>query len=91
MTAAQLAYAAAAQAIRSTRNDGFVEEEIAAKKRTEVRFILGQLAADLWRKAGVRACRVCGCTEEDACDGGCSWAGSSLCSSCAPRPRKKKR
>lgn len=35
----------------------------------------------------VRACRVCGCTEENACDGGCYWVddpeGGDLCSRCA--------
>lgn len=30
-----------------------------------------------------RRCRVCGCTELQACPGGCSWAGADLCSSCA--------
>jgi hypothetical protein len=29
------------------------------------------------------ACRVCGCTEDNACPGGCSWAGPELCSRCA--------
>lgn len=32
-------------------------------------------------------CRVCGCTEEEACPGGCIWANSAatLCSQCAVR------
>lgn len=28
------------------------------------------------------ACRVCGCTKENACPGGCSWVGVGLCSRC---------
>jgi hypothetical protein len=35
----------------------------------------------------VRSCRVCGCTEDRACEGGCSWLPiphDSLCSACAP-------
>lgn len=28
------------------------------------------------------ACRICGCTENNACDGGCSWAEDNLCSAC---------
>lgn len=28
-------------------------------------------------------CRVCGCTDEHACDGGCGWAADGLCTSCA--------
>lgn len=32
----------------------------------------------------MKECRVCGCTDNDPCAGGCSWAkGSDLCSSCA--------
>ena len=32
------------------------------------------------------ACRTCGCTDDRACAGGCSWVEADLCSSCAPRP-----
>lgn len=28
-------------------------------------------------------CRVCGCTDERACAGGCSWVEADLCSVCA--------
>ncbi|ACL61709.1 hypothetical protein [Methylobacterium nodulans] len=28
-------------------------------------------------------CRDCGCTQEDACPGGCGWAGEDQCSTCA--------
>jgi hypothetical protein len=31
------------------------------------------------------ACRVCGCTEDAACPGGCLWAAPGLCSQCAAR------
>jgi hypothetical protein len=35
----------------------------------------------------VRSCRVCGCTDDEACDGGCEWVddpqGGDLCSACA--------
>jgi hypothetical protein len=27
-------------------------------------------------------CRVCGCTEDRACEGGCSWVEPALCSDC---------
>lgn len=30
-------------------------------------------------------CRVCGCTDDDGCEEGCSWVEDELCSSCAPR------
>lgn len=29
-------------------------------------------------------CRVCGCTDEDACDPPCSWFSDDLCSACVP-------
>ena len=36
--------------------------------------------------AGERACRVCGCTEHDACvdlfGGPCHWVEADLCSAC---------
>ncbi len=28
-------------------------------------------------------CRVCGCTEDNACQGGCYWVEPELCSACA--------
>lgn len=31
----------------------------------------------------MRTCRICGCTDDYACPGGCYWVGWSLCSKCA--------
>lgn len=31
------------------------------------------------------ACRVCGCTDQTPCPGGCSWAAPGLCDRCAER------
>lgn len=28
-------------------------------------------------------CALCGCTDEQACPGGCSWVAPGLCSRCA--------
>ena len=33
---------------------------------------------------GVRHCVKCGCTDEHACVGGCSWVTADRCSRCAP-------
>lgn len=33
-----------------------------------------------------RTCRVCGCTDNRACEGGCSWVGDTLCSKCQVVP-----
>ena len=30
-------------------------------------------------------CQICGCTNSAACEGGCSWVGPHLCSSCIGR------
>lgn len=30
----------------------------------------------------VRTCRVCGCTDDHACEGGCEWIEWDLCSKC---------
>jgi nucleoside 2-deoxyribosyltransferase len=32
-----------------------------------------------------QVCRVCGCTQDNACSGGCSWVKPDLCSCCADR------
>jgi hypothetical protein len=32
---------------------------------------------------GRHICRICGCWEDEACDGGCAWAEPDLCSACA--------
>lgn len=47
--------------------------DLVAKGRTNVHLIGG-------------ICRECGCTDDDACDGGCAWVDHdhTLCSSCAP-------
>ena len=29
-----------------------------------------------------RKCRICGCTDAQACEGGCTWIGDDLCSNC---------
>ncbi len=38
-------------------------------------------------------CRVCGCSNEQCCPGGCVWAEPNLCSRCAlgrPLPRRRR-
>jgi hypothetical protein len=39
----------------------------------------------------VRRCRVCRCTDEDGCDGGCSWVEPDLCSACVPPPQARQK
>jgi hypothetical protein len=33
-------------------------------------------------RQGLRSCRVCGCTNDFACDDGCYWVEADLCSTC---------
>ncbi len=37
----------------------------------------------------VRTCRVCGCTDQYACDGGCWWVERDLCSACTNKQPQK--
>jgi hypothetical protein len=30
----------------------------------------------------MRSCRICGCTDDRACPGGCAWVAEDLCSAC---------
>lgn len=32
----------------------------------------------------IATCRVCGCTDDEACVGGCWWVEADLCSGCQP-------
>lgn len=52
----------------------------------EARKVMG----NMYRAAGVRACRVCGCTDDEACEGGCGWVEDDLCSECVPKLAPKK-
>ena len=38
-------------------------------------------------EGGARRCRSCGCTDEQACPGGCSWTAPDLCSVCAGKEK----
>lgn len=51
------------------------------RARTQDQEIAALRAQDV--AAGSRQCRVCGCTQNVACPGGCSWVEDDLCSECA--------
>lgn len=36
------------------------------------------------------SCRACGCTENNACPGGCSWAEEDLCSKCSEERQRRR-
>src|SRR5262245_60129417 len=35
-----------------------------------------------------RRCRICGCTDERPCVGGCFWVAADLCSNCGASPTR---
>jgi hypothetical protein len=65
----------------------------------DVAGVLGHLEA--WDMPGIPKCRVCGCTDDHACPGGCRWVedpvvdypadlmgpAGDLCSACLPLVR----
>jgi ParB/RepB/Spo0J family partition protein len=62
--------------------------------RSEIQYVLGQNAKfepdpnaydNDWEDEEERACRVCGCTDDYACDEGCEWVEDDLCSQCAKK------
>jgi len=34
------------------------------------------------QRRDLRHCRICGCSDDDPCDDGCTWAEGNLCSAC---------
>jgi len=46
----------------------------------------GEIATEL-RAQEARRCRVCGCSNAVACEGGCEWVEENLCSKCDLRGR----
>lgn len=43
---------------------------------------LSDLGKQALKQLVPRMCRRCGCTEDRACKGGCSWADRDLCTAC---------
>ena len=55
----------------------------AAKRNSAVSDIIERIAAKTRGQCKVKKCRRCGCTEDRACAGGCSWvADTDVCSAC---------
>jgi hypothetical protein len=51
----------------------------ASRSQLSVDERLGEQAGE---QSAVRSCRVCGCTDDRACEGGCGWAEQDLCTAC---------
>lgn len=55
---------------------------VCPSEETADRVVRALLDADTFG-GGERTCRVCGCSQFDACPGGCYWVEADLCSRCA--------
>lgn len=64
---------------------GYTEQAIAAL--AQLRELLNK-QPELEAGGSYRICRVCGCTDLNACPGPCYWVEDNLCSNCA-RPGTK--
>jgi hypothetical protein len=60
------------------------DEEVIVRQ-AEAALASGSLTFDLAVSALDAVCRVCGCTEEEACEGGCAWAEPDLCTACVEK------
>jgi len=60
-----------------------LEREMAGtgKPRKAVLRLVERTLAEL-KASRLRTCRVCGCTSEQGCVGGCCWVAADLCSQC---------
>lgn len=58
-------------------------EKKAAREKLEAGKRKSRRSVTQGKKAAVRTCRECGCTDEDGCYEGCEWVEQDLCSACA--------
>ncbi len=67
--------------IEVAADDGGLPEKWVEKKFPERSFFLCPECQE-----DVAICRVCGCSNEDPCEGGCYWVEEDLCSACVGKP-----
>lgn len=66
---------------------GWIDVQITGSTGTQPEFCGWRCLVDYaydreLREATGGECRVCGCTDEEACFGGCTWVEPGLCSAC---------
>jgi hypothetical protein len=46
---------------------------------------VGEISLGTWltQREQLPYCRICGCSDDDACEGGCIWVEPDLCNVCA--------
>lgn len=64
------------------QTDEMVGEDYSEGARQSCYKIAAIFGIDL-NAIGITACEQCGCTDDNACQGGCSWVRPGLCSACA--------
>ena len=66
------------------RSDSFTAVQF-EEEAQDPQLVIGEESMRQLRIAGgdEPSCRVCGCSESRACEGGCLWATKTLCSRCA--------
>ena len=69
---------------------GFLEVAIVLGSIGALGLVAASVILDIRRETSESSCRVCGCTEDRACPGGCYWADvdHTLCSECVGAPRQ---
>jgi hypothetical protein len=76
-----------ARSLGSTAAEIRLHADFAAQGPEQMVDFLGHIGlreaiAETLAEAQARSCRICGCTDNDACEGGCHWIGPDLCSTC---------
>lgn len=78
---AEVALVAAKDALAAERTEADLKAARLERENDALRAKLTEAQEELAFLRGP-SCRVCGCTEHDACEGGCSWIEGDLCSKC---------
>jgi len=68
--------------VEEAKEDGSLPEGWSERKYEEGSWFLCSECKD------ERICRVCGCTNEHPCDGGCYWVEEDLCSACQEKAER---
>jgi ParB/RepB/Spo0J family partition protein len=90
--------------LKDPKAQAFLYEKLGKKrgkidtcKKTELIRVFLESGVDLAGKVPdeilvkAQKCRVCGCTDDHACPGGCYWVEKDLCSACADKQKGKKK
>ncbi len=57
--------------------------------QNELREMMAYIIDEEEKEEGEQKCRVCGCTQYNACEDGCYWVEEDLCSKCAEKMKEE--